>query len=137
MSYIAVLLIVIVLVFLIGGMPATNGGFSLTRKRKQGDPSNKPSVLDVPCVFTIVATKLRCTFPIPMSANGLPGIYLTGGTHTGNELPTAVTYISPTVYDLTYPTSTIATNVATIPSKDPGFRGFNGAYAQAQVKTLA
>lgn len=116
---------------------ASPSGFSVGRKRKQSDPSNKPSVLDVPVVFTIVATKLRCTFPIPVSANGIPGIYLTGGTHTGNELPTAVTYISPTVYDLTYPTSVIATNVANIPSQDKGFRGYNGAYAQPQVKILA
>jgi len=137
MSLAHLIIAVIVILFLVGGLRASPSGFSVTRKRKQADPSNRPSVPDVACVFTIVATKLRCTFPIPMSKNGIPGIYVTGGTHVGNELPTAATYISPTVYDLTYPTSVIATNVAHIPSKDNGFRGFNGAYAQPQQATLA
>lgn len=136
MSLAHIIIAIIVILFLVGGLRASPSGFSVTRKRKQADPSNKPSVPDVACVFAIVATKLRCTFPIPMSANGIPGIYVTGGTHVGNELATAVTYISPTTYDLTYPTAIIATNVAVIPSKDPGFRGFNGAYSQPQTKTL-
>lgn len=136
MFTIAAVLIIVAILCLLGGLNASPAGFNITRKRKQADPSNRPAVLDVAATLSIVATKLRVTTPIPCSLNGIPQYYVTGGTHTGNELPTAAVAVSPTTFDLTFPTSVIATNVAHLVQRDPAIRGFNGAYVQPQTATL-
>lgn len=116
---------------------ASTQGFNYTRKRKQADPSNRPEAPDVAVTLTVSSTKLRVTCPIPMSVTGLPQIAATGGAHTGTAYPTAVSVVSPTVFDLTYAASVATGNVITIGSKLPGFRGYNGCYVQPQTKTLS
>lgn len=129
-------LIVLLVFILIGGANmASATPFSSRRKRRQADPSNAPGALDMVAVFTVVATKLRVTVPVPVAQNGLPHVGLSGGAHSGTEYPTAITYISPGVYDLTYANIVAVANVCTYPSRDPALRGSNGSYVAA--KTIA
>lgn len=109
---------------------------TLTRKRKQADPSNKPAAPDYAITFSVVANKLRCTMPQPVSAVGLPTTTLTGGAHTGSELPTAKTQVSLLVWDLTYAHNVAAGDAMVYPSKDPCFRSPSGGYAQPVTKNL-
>lgn len=109
---------------------------ALTRKRKQADPSNKPTAPDFAATPTVVANKLRLTMPAPLSATGLPACTLTGGAHTGSELPTAKTQVSLLVWDLTYAHNVAAGDALVYPSKDPCFRNSNGGYVQPITKTL-
>lgn len=112
--------------------------FRTTRKRRQQDPSNRAAAPDLAAALSVVATKLRVTLPRDYSQNGLPHWGITGGAHVGTEYPTAVTKIAPNIFDITYANIVaITTNVVTIPAQDPAIRFFNGAYVQAQVKTLA
>lgn len=120
------------------GLRMAGTPFRSTRKRLgQKDPSNSGEQhLDVAATLSIVATKLRVTLPTAGAIKGIPGIYLTGGTHVGNELPTSVTQISALVFDLGYPTALIATNVAHVPMGDPGWRARNGGYIQPLTQTM-
>jgi hypothetical protein len=112
--------------------------FKTTRKRRQQDPSNRGNPPDLAAVLTVVATKLRVTLPTEFSQNGTPHWGITGGAHVGTEYPTAITLISPLVFDLTYANIVaITTNTVTIPSQDPAIRFRNGAYVQPQIKVLA
>jgi hypothetical protein len=111
--------------------------FNVRRKRKQTDPSNSPTPLDMAVTLTANANKLRVTMAAPYSLNGLPHFGATGGAHVGTEYPTAATVVSSTVVDLTYAHNVAAANVITIPSHDPALRFKNGAYVAAQVATLA
>lgn len=114
-----------------------NVPFNFTRKRKQPDPSNRPAPLDMTAVLTVVSNKLRVTLPQQVSADGLPHYAATGGAHSGTAYPTAITQVSSTVFDLTYAAVVAAANVITIPSRDPCFRGRDGAYVGPQIKTLS
>lgn len=112
--------------------------FRSTRKRRQLDPSNKGAAPDLAAVLSVVATKLRVTLPTTFSQNGLPHYGITGGAHVGTEYPTAITIVSPLVFDLTYANIVaITTNTVTIPAQEPAIRFPNGAYVQPAVKVLA
>lgn len=120
----------------IAAMALYNIPTTLTRKRKQADPSNKPAAPDFPVTFSIVSNKLRCTMPQPVSAIGLPHVSLTGGAHIGTTYPTAKTQVSLLVWDLTYANNVASGDAMIYPSKDPCFRSPGGGYAQPVTKTL-
>lgn len=111
--------------------------FSSRRKRRQLDPSNKGNAPDLAAVLTVVATKLRVTMPVPFSQGDIPHWGISGGAHVGTEYPTAITLISPLVFDLTYASIVaITTNTVVIPAQDPAIRFPNGAYVQPATKVL-
>ena len=85
----------------------------------------------------IVATKARLTFAAPVVVTGLPvGITRQAAGAGPQLLPTAYTVISPTVVDLTYAASVVATDKLTIPSNVPQIRGVAGGYVAASVTTF-
>jgi len=109
-----------------------------TSPRRRPDPSNQPRGADMVVTLAVATAKLRVTFPVPPTFNGdMPRFGATGGAHTGTEYPTAVTRVSPSVYDLTYAGAVAAANVITIPDRDPAFRNASGGYVVAQTATLA
>ena len=75
---------------------------------------------------SLVSGKLRLTFPVSMTASGLP----VGITNQGNA-PTAITLISANVYDLTYATPPVSTNVWIIPNNVSQLRSVLGAVPAA------
>jgi hypothetical protein len=87
--------------------------------------------------ITIVAGKARLTLSAPVSVAGLPVEITRQAAGAGPQLlPTAVTIISPTVFDLTYAAAVVATDVITIPANVPLVRGYTGGALQATTVTL-
>lgn len=80
---------------------------------------------------SIVATKARLTLNLPYASNGIPvGITVQG------VAPTAITQISPNVFDLTYPSSVVTTNVLVVPAGVPQVRGAAGGTLAAGTFTF-
>ena len=84
--------------------------------------------------LSVVATKLRVTVPIPVAQNGIPHYAATGAEHVGTTYPTAIAYVSPGVYDLTYANVVAVADVIAIPGRDPALRSFAGAYVAPQTR---
>ena len=107
------------------------------RNRRGADPSlpNRGSVVGV--AWTIVATKARATLTTPVSKGAVTGITCSGGTHGAGEAPTTITAVTPLIYDFTFPTNVIATNVMNVPDYDPLFRSESGGYLQGGATVLA
>lgn len=96
-----------------------------TRNRASTDPSNRPTGGNVGGTFSVVATKLRVAVNGPVSLNGIPQITVQG------VLPTAVTIVNPTTFDLTYAAAVVVTNAYAVPSNDPAIRTSTGGYLSA------
>lgn len=85
----------------------------------------------------INATKARLTFAAPVVVTGLPVEITRQAAGSGPQLPpTAFTVISPTVLDLTYAASVVATDVLTVPANVPEIRGVAGGFVAAMVHTF-
>lgn len=80
---------------------------------------------------TIDDTKARITTNLPFSIAGLP----TGITVQG-EPPTAITQISPNVFDLTYAAPVVTGNVINVPAGTNQIRGNAGGVLAASGYTF-
>jgi hypothetical protein len=99
------------------------------RNRRTTDSSLRPRGDVIAVTPTVSATKLRLTFGEQVSYSGETTIQVSGGTHGAGASPTAVTKVTPTVFDLSFATNVIATDVCVIPPYDSGFRSPSGGYA--------
>lgn len=91
---------------------------------------------DATITLSVSSAKLRCTSNVPISISDIPRILATGGAHSGNTYPTAVTVVSPLVFDCTYAAAVAVADVITIPERDPAIRTPSGGYMVPQTKTL-
>lgn len=88
-------------------------------------------------VATISTAKARLTFNAPIVITALPLTITRQAAGSGPQLPpTAYTVVSPTVIDLTYAASVVATDKLTIPANVPQIRGVAGGYVAASVTTF-
>jgi hypothetical protein len=101
------------------------------RHRTRLPNSFQPTVPPLNWTATIVATKARLTLSLPYSIGGLP----TGITVQG-VAPTAITQVSSLVFDLTYPSSVVSTNVLVVPGGVPQIRGAAGGTLAAGTFTF-
>jgi hypothetical protein len=85
----------------------------------------------------INATKCRITTSVPVLVNGIPTTITRQAAGAGPQLvPTDVTVISPTVFDVGYAAALVATDIVTIPGNVPQVRTSNGGYLAASQKTF-
>ena len=91
----------------------------------------QPTAPAVIWTAAIATAKLRLTTNVPVVIQALP----TGITVQG-VAPTAVTQVSSTSFDLTYPSSVVTTNVVVVPSNVPQIRSAPGGYLNAGTVTL-
>lgn len=107
------------------------------RNRKTLPPSFYPPGAAVTAVVTLVATKARVTCDMPVMIDKLPVGITRQAAGSGPQLaPIAVTVISPTVFDLTYAASCVATDKITIPANVPQVKGQGGGSLAALVTTF-
>lgn len=99
-------------------------------RRKVPQNAGSPGATITP-VCSIVATKLRITCSLPVVVSALP-VSIT----VQAQPPTSFTIISPTVFDLGYAASVVATNVAIIPGNVPQVRSSTGGFLSALTVTL-
>lgn len=108
-----------------------------SRNRKALAPSFYPPGAAVIASFSIVATKCRLTMSAPVSVAALPVTITRQAAGAGAQLlPTAVTVVSPTIVDLTYAASVVATDIITIPANVPEIRGVAGGVLAAATHTF-
>ena len=101
------------------------------RHRQRLAPTFQPTVPALTWTMSIVAAKLRVTVTSPYTYGGvLPKITVQGA------LATAITQVSSTVFDLTYASSVVTTNVVVVPANDPGIRSMTGGFLNAGTVTL-
>lgn len=107
------------------------------RNRTRLTVSSSPPGAQISTSFSIVATKARLTFNVPVVVNALPLSITRQAAGSGPQLlPTAFTVVSPTIVDLTYAASVVATDVITIPANVQEIRGTAGGFVAAAVHTF-
>lgn len=108
-------------------------------KRAPRAPRNRtrlPAVFQ-PTAPALIATaaintgKVRVTTNLPYVYAAIPATFTVQGVG-----PTALTPISPTVFDLTYAVTPVTTNVFQIHANDPGVRGQAGGFVAAATTTF-
>ena len=106
------------------------------RRAGQFDPSNLKTGAPIGVSFSVVSTKLRCTFSTAVSLVGTPQYVATGGAHVGNALPTGVSRVNATTWDLDYAANVAVDDTITVPDRDPAVRNASGGYVDGQTVTL-
>ena len=107
------------------------------RSRRSLSPSFYPPGAAVIATATINATKARLTFLAPVSVSSLPVEITRQAAGVGAQLaPTAFTVVSPTIVDLTYAASVVATDKLTIPANVPEIHGIAGGVVAASLTTF-
>ena len=101
------------------------------RNRRKMTPNAYPAGTAAIAVPTIVATKARLTFDVPVVVSGLP----ISITDEGNP-PTSVTVVSPTVVDLGYAAAVVSTDVLVIPGNVLQIRTSTGGFVAAASYTF-
>lgn len=108
-----------------------------TPNRTRLPVQQQPPGVAVSLSFSIVATKCRITTNVPVVVRDLPlGITRQAGGAGAQLLPTAVTQVSATSFDLTYAASVVATDVVTVPANVQEVRGQAGGFLAAAVHTF-
>lgn len=107
------------------------------RNRTRLPVQQQPPGLGISVTFSISAGKARLTTAAPVVVRDLPlGITRQAAGAGAQLLPTAVTQVSATVFDLTYAAAVVATDVVTIPGGVQEVRGTAGGFLAAAVNTF-
>jgi hypothetical protein len=104
------------------------------RNRRHIQPSQAPYAANVTPANTIVATKWRMIFPVPMAVVASVSAFA-GWTNEG-VAPTSVTQVNSVTVDLGYAAAVVATDIAIIPANSPAMRTYSGGFANAVAHTF-
>lgn len=107
------------------------------RNRTRLTISNAPPGAQITPSFAISAGKARITTSAPVVVQSIPlTITRQAGGAGAQLLPTAVTVVNSTTFDLTYAAAVVATDVLTIPANVQEVRGTAGGFLAAAVHTF-
>jgi hypothetical protein len=94
------------------------------RNRRRLQPGGGTLPANATPASSIVATKWRLIFPVPVVIRALPTTWT-----VQSVAPTSVTQVNSTTFDLGYAAAVVATNVGTIPAGSNFIRTAMGGFA--------
>jgi hypothetical protein len=101
------------------------------RNRRRIQPGGGTLPANATPASSIVATKWRLIFPVPVVIRGLPTTWT-----VQSVAPTSITQINSTTFDLGYAAAVVATNVGIIPAGSPFIRTTQGGFANGLSNTF-
>jgi len=101
------------------------------RHRTRLPNSYQPAAPALTWVATLVATKARLTLNLPYANSGVPTLITNEGVGA-----TAIEQVAANVFDLTFPTAVVATDVLVVPANVPEVRGAAGGTLSAGTHTF-